>query len=133
MNIIFGAENAEMVMKDNKYIVLELDTVRPEAHRDPVVAYAIVNTISLGEMGQMPAYIDWHKDLINDYKTKKWDECLQTIQMLYGHFNGELDSFYDIIGRRIQYYKENDPGKEWQGVWEAWDEEANQLIFFPKA
>lgn len=120
MYIIFGKDNAESIMQDNKYIVLEVDTIRSSNEAEPITAYCVVEKVPLAELGATSAYVDWHKDLIADYKNRQWQQCLQTIDLLQGHFNGELDSFYDILKARIQNYLEHDPGPDWDGVYEPW-------------
>lgn len=120
MYIIFGADKAEALKEDEKYIVLELDTVR--LPNDTVMtAFCVVEKVPLGEISQLPAHQTWHAEMIADYKNQNWDQCLQTIDMLMGHFNGEIDSFYKILRARVEKFKIQNPGPEWSGVYEPGD------------
>lgn len=117
MYIIFGADKAEALREDEKYIVLELDTVKmPD--ESIMTAFCVVEKVPLGELSQVPAHQTWHAEMLNDYRAKNWDQCIRSIDMLMGHFNGELDSFYKILRARVEKFKVEGPGPNWSGVYE---------------
>ena len=120
MYIIFGDEVAQEVAKDNKYIVLELDTIKNSQESEPITAYCVVDQIPLTEMAQTTAYVDWHRDLMADYKRRDWEQCLRTIPLLVGHFNGELDSFYAVLLERVKEFAQQPPDVDWSPVLETW-------------
>ena len=120
MHIIFGNDVAEQLLEDNKYIVLELDTVRIRPDADPMTAFCVIESIPLTELQQTPAYVNRHGDLMKDYQQRRWSQCLHTIDLLRGHFNGEMDSFYDVLGQRIQQYQHQEPDADWDGVLDVW-------------
>ena len=47
------------------------------------------------------------------YRKKDWNFCEQAIENLVGCFGGELDTFYAELQSRINHFKENDPGEDW--------------------
>lgn len=111
MNIIFGSEQVDNLR--DKYTVLELDTIRviPGDYTD--TAYAIVETIPIQDLPRLSFQIELHKNLMTNYRKRDWNFCSQAIENLIGAFGNELDSFYEDLQTRINNYKENDPGDNW--------------------
>jgi len=54
--------------------------------------------------------------MINNYYNRNWSFCEQALEHLIGHWNGEVDTFYNHFAHRVQFYKDNDPGEDWDGV-----------------
>lgn len=109
MNIILGTENAEQARE--KYPVLELDTLL--INNEPVTAYCVVEMVSLEELALLPHIQEHHARLIENYKSRRWDEVIKDVESLRTHWRGELDSFYDIMEQRSRELLENDPGPNW--------------------
>lgn len=112
MKIIFGNEIDDL---KNKYVLLELDTFRINDN-DPVTAYAVVETMNVLEIPQMERYITLHSKLLQNYRKKNWRFCEDAIEHLRNKWSGELTSFYQEIWDRVQQFKENDPGPDWDGI-----------------
>lgn len=113
MNIIFGAKEAEQ-LKD-KYIVLELDTVTIRSS-NPVPVFCLVENMPLEELPQAEKYKELHASLMENYRNRNWDFCLQAINQLIGFWGKQVDSFYEILSARITGYKENEPDEFWTGI-----------------
>jgi hypothetical protein len=110
MQIIFDKELAKQL--EDKYTVLELDTVMQEGLSEPVVLYAIINTTDLGEMMRLDELKEQHQQLISRYKSGDWNSLDLYTSVLKGKFAGELDSFYD----NIQEFMDQGKPKDWKGV-----------------
>ena len=121
MNIIFGREAAEQ--SSNKYTVLELDRIKLEPTGPVLDAYCIVDKeqIPLGEIAQLENITRLHNKLMENYRRRDWNFCQQALDHLHGKWGGELNSFYDEISTRIAKYKEQDPGPDWNGVYEKYN------------
>ena len=111
MYIIFGDEQAQEVGK--KYTVLELDTIRFTPSGTTATAYAVVENIPIEDLPKLSFQQDLHKNLMENYRKKDWSFCDQAIENLVGAFGNELDTFYVELQNRINNYKDNDPGKNW--------------------
>lgn len=114
MNIIIGQEQARAL--SDKYTVLRLDRLSVPGHDGPINSYCVVDNIPLHEMVQLDMWRDLHENLIENYTQRNWNYCEQAIEHLRGKWNGQLDSFYDILQQRVSGYKENDPGPDWTGI-----------------
>jgi hypothetical protein len=119
MYIIFGDEQAHEIGR--KYTVLELDTVHFIPSGTTATAYAVVENIPIPDLPKLSFQKDLHCNLIENYRKRDWNFCSQAIENLVGNFGGELDTFYAEIQNRINNYKDNDPGENWDYMLEKAD------------
>ena len=113
MHIIFGSAIEEI---PNSFTVLELDTFRMVKENRTDTAYCVVEKIPLTEFTTLDAYKKIHADLVRYYKQRHWEYCENAIEGLMGRWNGELDTFYTDLLRRVIGYKENEPPADWDGT-----------------
>jgi hypothetical protein len=113
MNIIFGSQEAATL--DEKYIVLEVDTFVIQTG-NPITAYCVVENIPFDDFPEIPKLKEQHDDLMENYKLRNWDSCLQSINSLTGAWGGELDTFYSVLSSRIREYKVAEPDDDWNGI-----------------
>lgn len=114
MNVIFGKENISNV--DEKYTVLELDTVRLVPINHTVTVYCLIENIPLMNIPRIPEMMSLHENLMSNYRKKDWNFCIQALEHLQGFWGSEMDTFYDSLRQRIQHYSSNDPGPDWDGL-----------------
>lgn len=114
MNIIFGKEQLEEL--DQKYTVLELDTLQIGENGPVVTAYCAVEAVPLEELVDLDKQLSLHQQLITDYKSRKWPECQLALSDLITKWGGEVDSFYHELADRIMSYIAKDPGPDWTGI-----------------
>ena len=113
MHIIFGSTVQEI---PNSFTVLELDTFRMVKENRTDTAYCVVEKIPLTEFAMLDAYKKIHADLVQYYRQRQWEYCENAIEGLMGKWNGELDTFYTDLLRRVIGYKENEPPADWDGT-----------------
>ena len=115
MNIILGRENIEQAQE--KYTVLELDTLIINGAADPVTAYCLIEQVPIDQIAGIDQFRDLHQNLMANYRKRNWKYCEDAIEHLMGQWGGELDSFYIELNQRIQKYKQHDPGPDWRGAY----------------
>lgn len=113
MNIIFGTEMAKQAQ--DRYTVLELDTFNLLPTSEVVTAYCVVETISIEEMPAVESLKELHSNLMAEYRKRNWRYCEDAIAHLTGKWQGELNSFYIELTRRIQDLKQQDLPSDWTG------------------
>ena len=116
MHIIFGSAAAQQA--SDKYTVLELDRLRLEPLGPIVDTYCIIETVPLEEIPLLDNYCRLHAKLMDNYRRKDWNFCEQALEHLHGRWGGVMNSFYDEISNRIAKYKQQDPGDDWDGIYE---------------
>lgn len=114
MHIIIGEENANNL--EDKYTCLELDVFRFTEDGPAVQAYCVLETVSMDSMINLEQQTNLHRKLIENYQKKNWTFCEQALENLQGKWNGEIDSFYDEMNTRVNKYKDEDPGENWDFV-----------------
>ena len=112
MNIIFG----KMPELDEKYTVLELDTIRIGPQGLEHTAYCVVENIPLEEMPAVETLKNLHKSLMQEYRAQNWKQCEAIIGQLKGKWSGEMDSFYIELAGRIAGLKNQTLDSSWNGV-----------------
>lgn len=114
MNIIFGGDLVDEIA--SKYTVLELDTIRMLPSGSENTAYCVVEKIPLSEISRLPELKQLHHDMMYQYKTGDWSRCELSLKSLLHCWGTELDSFYQIMLKRVQDLQANDPGSDWDPV-----------------
>ena len=113
MIIIFGTNEVRKLQ--DKYIVLELDTVTIKSS-GPITAYCVIENMPLDELSRVEILKKLHHDLMEQYRNRNWDFCIQAIEHLIGFWGKQIDSFYEILLDRIEEYKQNEPDENWTGI-----------------
>lgn len=107
MNIIFDTENIEAIKNNN--VVLELDTFYFTKLDKTTTAYCVIDNIKLTDFDKIEQTQHLHAELIEVYKKKDFKLCQNLLEHLVGAFNGELDSFYSELHKRIQALLDDRP------------------------
>ena len=110
MNIIFG-NTVEQVA--NTHTVLELDTFKLMPSERLVTSYCVIDNLPLAEFPRLESNKHIHQQLIEQYKQKNWQFCYSALHSLTGCWNGEIDTFYQELAKRIDDYTVNPPGADW--------------------
>lgn len=113
MNIIFGT--AEVIKLQEKYIVLELDTVTIRSSK-PITAYGVVENLPLEEFSKVEVFTKLHHDLMDNYRKRNWHFCITAIDTLMGYWGKQIDSFYEVLKTRILGYIKFEPDSDWTGI-----------------
>lgn len=97
MHIVMGHEVADQLRPN--YTVLELETF--STGEQSVTAFCVVNEVPVTELPSLERNKNTHAEFIKEYKQGNFNNCVVIAEGLRGKFNGELDSFYEIILDRI--------------------------------
>lgn len=92
----------QVALLQDRYITLELDTVKFGANGAPKTAFCVVENPSLDNMPRLDQLRQRHQQLIQHYRSQEWLSCLDDIQALTGEWNGELDTFYQDLQTRVE-------------------------------
>jgi hypothetical protein len=114
MNIIFGKEN--LPTADEKYTILELDTIRILPVNQLVTAYCLVDAIPILNMPKAESMKNLHENLMINYRKRDWNFCNQALEHLIGYWGADMDSYYTSLSERITKYIEQDPGESFDGI-----------------
>ena len=113
MNIIYGQEQVDAL--NNKYTVLELDTITIKSS-SPIKVYCVVENTPIDELSQVDKQKKLHAELMQHYRNRNWDFVFLAAKDLVGCWNGELDSFYQEMINRVKLFQEHEPNQAWTGI-----------------
>lgn len=113
MNIIFGNPNSELL---EKYTILELDTIKTPTG-ELVPHWCLIENVPLSEFSILEANKELHSKLLENYRRRNWEFCLTAVESLMGKWNGEMDTFYEEIAKRVDRFVQDPPDAEWDGTW----------------
>jgi len=112
MHIIF---NNDLISEINeKYILLELDTVLYNGLDHPLKMFAVIDDVEIPENTDISSLLEQHTALLVEYKNSKWDNAILNANALRGSWNGYVDQFYESVVNTATKYKENN--KIWDGI-----------------
>lgn len=116
MKIIFGKNSAELA--DKRLTVLELDTFFQVGLEEPITAYAVMDTSNVGihQFATLKSFTELHNQMLIEYRKQNFKYCEDALEHLTGKWGGDLDSFYEEFGKRIQTLKKEKLGKDWTGI-----------------
>ena len=120
MNILFGNTEIDAIRNESKFTVLELDTIQISPGHDEQTAYCVLSDVPLNEIGELDHKVRMHHDMMHFYRTRQWLECRDLIALLRGSWNGEVDSFYDEISKRLDQLETTTDIGDWDGVYRPW-------------
>jgi hypothetical protein len=115
MNIIFGDSAKQLA---DKFTVLELDTIKLAGTDEKFRTYCVLESIPLTDFPKVESYVKLHNDMMQGYRTQQWNYCEDALKYLVGKWNGEVDSFYQVLKQRIQVLKESELPPDWDGTLE---------------
>jgi len=111
MHIIIGDTNAQELKE--KYTLLELDTIKFDPNKPAQPAYCVLEDIPITELPELDQFSELHQKLVENYRKRNWPYCEQALEHLMGRWGSQVNSFYAELAQRIDKYKEEDPGEDW--------------------
>jgi adenylate cyclase len=109
VKLVIGQRTYELV-KD-EYLCLELDCLAVKGKTEGVNIYTIVDKNSINI-----AYSRSHADFIRLYREQEWDKIGDYFRTLENAFDGDMKEYYHMMMERVEEYKINPPGENWDGV-----------------
>lgn len=112
MNIIF---DDQLDTISDRYTVLELDTFKMLPMHELKTAYCVIETIPITELNTIEQFSNLHRELMENYRKRNWNFCFQALEHLQGRWNGEIDSFYSEMFKRIKHLESMQLSDNWTG------------------
>ena len=112
VKLVIGQRTYELV-KD-EYLCLELDCIAVKGKTEGVNIYTIVDRNGLNI-----AYSRTHEDFLKLYRTQQWNRMDDYFNTLQNAFKGEMKEYYHMMMERVEEFKKNPPGDDWDGIYRA--------------
>lgn len=105
------------------FAYLELDMIRVKGKRNAVRIFTVLGAPDVAATPEYQALTAHHDALLAAYRAQDWDEADRLLktrpQAEVGDIPGSLDGLYEEYRVRIQELRQDPPGADWDGVYEA--------------
>ncbi|MBI5208395.1 MAG: adenylate/guanylate cyclase domain-containing protein [Elusimicrobia bacterium] len=115
VKIVLGPATRE---KAAEFATLELDLIRVKGKLQPVRIYALLGDKSFQESAAFLELAKAHDAMLLAYRRQDWGKASELIARCRG-LDPSLKVLYDLYQGRIEAFREQAPGKDWDGVYVA--------------
>jgi adenylate cyclase len=114
--IVLGPETAQRL--DGEYFTLELDCIAVKGKKEGVNIFTVFRNPTVNAE-RWEAAKNQHDAMLLAYRQQNWDTAILAVSQLRGHFDGQMDHYYDLWLERIQEMRNSGLSKDWDGVFRA--------------
>ena len=97
------------------FAFLEVDYIAAGPHEEPVKLYAMLGNPVVRASPKFRALLTFHEHIFQSLHTQQWDKARELIEQCR-KLSGASQKLYDLHLARIDYFQENPPGENWDGV-----------------
>ncbi|MBL6851950.1 MAG: adenylate/guanylate cyclase domain-containing protein [Alphaproteobacteria bacterium] len=97
------------------FAFLEVDYIAAGAHEEPVKLYAMLGSPVMRASPKFRALLTFHDHIFQSLRTQQWEKAQGLIEQCR-QLSGASQKLYDLHLARIEYFKDNPPGADWDGA-----------------
>lgn len=116
VKIVIGPVTAAQAA--SKFFLIKLDDIAVKGKKQGVEIFTVVDTQQSASRNHEIA-LDSHNQMLKYYSEQKWSSAEARIAALRGSFNGQLDSYYDMMLNRITDLRKSDLPADWDGIYRS--------------
>ncbi len=116
--LVIGSRTAEGA-KD-KFATMEIDLIQVKGKTQPEAVFAVLGRADLEQDPRCRELRELNAQMLAHFRKQDWDAALGLIDRCRKIANGfEVSGLYDMYVERIDAYRADPPGADWDGVYEA--------------
>ena len=116
--VVIGSRTAEGAKE--KFAVMEIDLIMVKGKRQPEAVFTVLGRSEVEADPRCKELRDTNTQMLRRFRTQQWDDAKELIARCRKFANGfELSGLYDMYEERIELYRAEPPGSDWDGVYEA--------------
>ena len=115
VKIVLGHNTVQGI--DDEFFILELDMIAVKGKKEGVRIYTCLGYAKDYDKFRME--LKMHKNMLKDYRNRRFNSCIGTIDKLQDSFNGEMRDYYAMMKKRCQNYAANLPPDDWDTIYRA--------------
>jgi len=116
--LVIGSRTAEGAKQ--KFATMEIDLIQVKGKKQPEAVFAVLGRSELEQDPRCPELRELNAQMLARFRKQDWDAALDLIGRCRKLANGfDVSGLYDMYVERIEAYRANPPGPEWDGVYEA--------------
>ena len=101
-----------------EFAALELDLIAVKGKEEAVRIYALMGDRTMRDSDDFKRLTEVQSRMLTAYRAQRWDQAEALLADCQDH-DDSLAMLYELYAERIDYYRENDPGAKWDGVFIA--------------
>ncbi len=116
VGIVIGEDTEEQV--SDKFATLELDLIAVKGKAEAVRIHTVVGREDMLDRQDFKALKDQHNQMLAAYRHQDWEKARDLVKRCRSA-DGSFSELYDMYDERIDFFLENPPEPEWDGVFVA--------------
>ncbi len=116
--LVIGSRTAEKAKE--KFATMEIDLIQVKGKKQPEAVFTVLGRAEVDRDPRCRELKDLNAQMLASYRKQKWDDALALIDRCRKSANGfDVAGLYDMYVERIEAYRADPPGPDWDGVYEA--------------
>jgi adenylate cyclase len=118
LSMVIGSRTAEGA--NAKYATMEIDLIQVKGKKQPETVYTVLGPAEVNDDPRCRDLRELNAQMLASYRKQCWDEAKALIDRCRKVANGfGVDGLYDMYIERMEAYRIDPPGADWNGVYEA--------------
>jgi adenylate cyclase len=118
LSMVIGSRTAEGAQA--KFATMEIDLIQVKGKKQPEVVFTVLGAAEIDADPRARELRELNAQMLAAYRKQQWDEAHALIDRCRKLANGfAVDGLYDMYVERIEAYRADPPGTDWNGVYEA--------------
>jgi adenylate cyclase len=116
--LVIGSRTAEGAKR--KFATMEIDLIQVKGKKEPEAVFAVLGRQEVEADPRCRDLQELNAEMLASYRSQKWDEALGLIERCRKIAESlDVAGLYDMYVERIEAYRADPPGGDWDGVYEA--------------
>ena len=116
--VVIGSRTAEGAKQ--KFAVMEIDLIMVKGKKQPEAVFTVLGRSEVEADPRCQELRDANAQMLGRFRKQQWDDANGLIARCRKFANGfDLSGLYDMYEERIELYRAQPPGPDWDGVYEA--------------
>ncbi len=116
--VVIGSRTAEGAKQ--KFAVMEIDLIMVKGKKQPEAVFTVLGHSEVEADPRCQDLREANAQMLGRFRKQQWDDAIDLIARCRKFANGfDLSGLYDMYEERIELYRAQPPGPDWDGVYEA--------------
>jgi adenylate cyclase len=116
--VVIGSRTAEGAKQ--KFAVMEIDLIMVKGKKQPEAVFTVLGRSEVEADPRCQELREANAQMLGRFRKQQWDDAIDLIARCRKFANGfDISGLYDMYEERIELYRAQPPGPDWDGVYEA--------------